>query len=77
MEVQVVDDSPDEVYGNLFCLLSSVSWAMATTMQATYPGAYDRWNEHDWWYMAKEAECSLDVGLETLKNGRHCKVSSH
>lgn len=44
---------------------------MATTiqginMQETYPGANDRWNEHGCWYMAKEAECALDVGLEIL-----------
>lgn len=54
-----------------FCLPSSVSWAMATTIQgsnmkATYPGPNDRWNEHDCWYIAKEAKCGLDVGLETL-----------
>lgn len=44
---------------------------MATTIQgsstqATYPGANERWNEHDCWYMPKEAECGLDVGLEAL-----------
>lgn len=44
---------------------------MATTiqgsnMQATYRGTNDRWDEHDSWYMTKEAECGLDVGLEIL-----------
>lgn len=33
-----------------------VTTIQGCNMQTTYPGAYDRWNKHDCWYMAKEAE---------------------
>lgn len=74
MEVQVVDGSPDEIYGNLFLshFFSVLGNGRHFTrlqylgMQATYPGANDLWDEHDCWCMAKEVECGLDAGLETL-----------